>query len=390
MRQFLDNIKKPFEKGGKYERFFPLIDALDTFLYTPGHATHSGSHIRDAVDLKRTMFTVIVALLPALLFGMFNVGYQHFLAIGASASHLDSFLYGATQVLPIVLVSYAAGLGVEFVFCIINRHAIQEGFLVSGLLIPMIMPIETPLWMIAIATAFAVLFAKEVFGGTGMNVFNVALIARAFLFFAYPTKMSGDKVWVALDGQNAVDGFTGATALGDLAALTAESSSDALLQVTAKYPLWDAFIGTIPGSIGETSKLCILMGAVILLLTRVASWKTMISFFFGGFLMSVLFTIWGANPYMQLAPWHQIMLGGFMFGGVFMITDPVSSAQTEQGKYIYGFLAGFLAILIRVFNPAYPEGVMMAILFMNAMAPMIDHYVIGANINKRLNRKKQA
>jgi Na+-transporting NADH:ubiquinone oxidoreductase subunit B len=388
-KRLLDHVKPIFDKGGKLEKLYPVYDALDTFLYTPGHVTHSGSHIRDAVDLKRTMITVIFALLPALFFGMWNLGYQHALAIGLQEGNWDHFLFGAFKALPLIVVSYGAGLTAEFIFCIVKKHAIQEGFLVSGLLIPMIMPVEVPLWMLAVCTVLAVVVAKEVFGGTGMNIFNVALMTRAMMFFAYPTKMSGDKVWIATDGEKVIDGFSGATALGDLASLTGTQPSLTLAQIVEKYPLWDSFIGTIPGSIGETSALCCLIGGFILVATGIGSLRTMLSFFLGGLAMSFLFNIWGANEYMNLAPIHQLMLGGFMFGGVFMITDPVTAAQTANGKIIYGFLAGFLAIMIRVFNPAYPEGVMMAILFMNAMAPLIDHYVVQANITKRLNRVKK-
>lgn len=381
------------DKSEKTKKFWPLIDSLDTFAFTPNHTTTSGSHIRDGIDLKRTMITVIIALVPCLLFGMWNVGHQHFLAIGEAADLMDKFIYGLLKVLPVIVVSYAVGLGVEFIFCIKNGHAIQEGFLVSGLLIPLIMPVGTPLWMIAVATAFAVLIAKEVFGGTGMNVLNVALTARAFLFFSYPTMMSGDKVWTALDGiAPAADGYSGATYLGKLASFTSETPVYSNLQeFYTMLPFNDLMTGAYAGSIGETSAIACLIGAVILLFTGIASWRVMISFLIGGLAMGYLFNaIAGDNLYMQVDPIYQIMLGGFMFGMVFMVTDPVSAAQTNVGKWIYGFVAGFLAILIRVANPAYPEGVMLAILFVNVMAPIFDHYVIQANVNKRLKRVKTA
>lgn len=393
MRKLLDKIKPNFEEGGKLERWYPVYDSLDTFLYTPGHSTHSGSHIRDGVDLKRTMFMVIIALIPATLFGMWNIGYQHALSTGIEASLMDNFIFGLIKVLPIIVVSYAVGLGVEFTFCIIKKHAIQEGFLVSGLLIPLIMPVETPLWMVAVGTVFAVLIAKEVFGGTGMNIVNVALTARAFLFFAYPTKLSGSEVWVS----EKADGYSGATALGDLAGtidMKIEKGRQVVdsmfYAVDAKYSLFNSFFGLIPGSIGETSAFAILIGAAILLFTGVASWRIILSFFVGGFVMASLFNLWGANAFMEVEAIHQLMLGGFMFGMVFMATDPVTASQTNTGKIIYGFLGGFLAILIRVFNPAYPEGVMLAILFVNVMAPLIDHYVINANVKRRLKRVKTA
>ncbi len=382
----INKVKPNFEEGGKLHKYWPMFDALDTFLFTPGHATTKGSHIRDAIDLKRTMMTVIIALVPCLLFGMWNVGHQHFLATGVEAELLEKFWFGFIRVIPFVVVSYAVGLGVEFIFCIKNGHAIQEGFLVSGMLIPLVMPIDTPLWMVAVATAFAVLIGKEVFGGTGMNILNVALTARAFLFFAYPTKMSGNKVWIDLADKAGVDGFTGATALGDAAA---KMPMEAFSQ---KFSLMEAFIGSIPGSIGETSVIACLIGAVILLQTGVASWRIMLSGVLGALTISFLFNQFGpeGNTLMELSPLYQLCLGGFAFGLVFMATDPVTASQTNTGKWIYGFLIGFLAILIRVFNPAYPEGVMLAILFANVMAPLIDHYVIQANINKRLKRVKTA
>lgn len=383
---------KPKKKGFLYW----VWDSQYTFLFTPGHTTKSGAHIRDAVDLKRTMFTVIIALIPCLLFGIWNTGHQHFLATGQvspddalMAEFGGKVLFGLIKVLPMVVVSYVVGLGAEFVFCTVKGHAINEGYLVSGLLIPLIMPVDVPLWMVAIAVIFAVVIGKEVFGGTGMNILNVALTARAFLFFAYPTKMSGNEVWISTGGEQTVDGFTGATALGDLASFTGDEPVFSNIGEFANhYTLSDSFFGLIPGSIGETSALAILIGALILLASGVGSWRIMVSFFLGGLSMGAIFNAVGINPFMELDPIHQLMLGGFMFGMVFMATDPVTAAQTNTGKFIYGFLGGFLAIMIRVFNPAYPEGVMMAILFMNVMAPLIDHYVVQANINKRLKRMK--
>lgn len=401
LRNILDSVKPHFSKGGKFEKYWPLLDGFETFLFVPGHATHKGSHIRDGIDLKRTMVMVILALIPCLLFGMWNAGHQHFLALGeltgAGEGFMDKLLFGLIKVLPIVIVSYSVGLGIEFAFCIIKGHSIQEGFLVSGMLIPLCLPVEVPLWMVAVATAFAVVIGKEVFGGTGMNILNPALTARAFLFFAYPTEMSGNKVWVDTTveaGQKVVDGFTGATALGDLATLTKLSANaPEVAQVTSMfadggtYSFMNSFLGLIPGSIGETSALACLIGAALLIITGIGSWRIMASMFVGGLTMAFIFNLWGANPYMTaIGPLHQLMIGGFMFGMVFMATDPVSAAQTNTGKYIYGFLAGFLGIMIRIFNPAYPEGIMMAILLMNVFAPLIDHYVVQSNIKRRMKR----
>ncbi len=385
-RNLVDSVKPNFAKGGKLEKFHWVFDGLETFLFTPGHATASGSHIRDGIDLKRTMSIVITAMIPCLLFGMWNVGHQHYLAIGEfmamGEGFWDKFLFGAIKVLPIVVVSYGVGLGIEFVFCSIKGHPIQEGYLVSGMLIPLVMPVDTPLWMVAIGAAFAVIIGKEVFGGTGMNIVNVALTARAFLFFAYPTMMSGDKVWVNTSveaGQQVVDGFSGATSLG-LAATG---------HVGSIVPMMDSFWGIEAGSIGETSVFACLIGAAILLITGIGSWRIMLSVLLGGLAMSGIFNMVGpslGNDYMQIPVLHQLMLGSFFFGLVFMATDPVTATQTNTGKWIYGFLIGLLAILIRVVNPAYPEGMMLAILFMNVMAPLIDHYVVQANIKHRLKR----
>ncbi|MGV6861824.1 MAG: NADH:ubiquinone reductase (Na(+)-transporting) subunit B [Putridiphycobacter sp.] len=385
------------EHDSKWAKLHPAWDAFYTFLFTPDEVTTNGAHIRDGIDLKRTMFTVVMALVPALLFGIYNTGHWHFYALGETTEYMDMFgdkvIYGLIRVLPIVVVSYAVGLGVEFLFAIKNGHAVQEGFLVSGMLIPLIVPVDTPLWMIAIATIFAVVIGKEVFGGTGMNIVNVALTARAFLFFGYPTKMSGNKVWVGglsdMDKASYPDGFTGATPLGDLASFATDEPVYATLgEFSNHWSLTDAIFGFIPGSIGETSMIAIGLGALLLLATGIASWRIMLSFFVGGLAMGYLFNATAVNPFMELDPINQIALGGFAFGAVFMITDPVTAAQTNTGKYIYGFLAGFFAILVRVFNPAFPEGVMMAILFFNVMAPLIDHYVIQANVKRRNKRLK--
>jgi Na+-transporting NADH:ubiquinone oxidoreductase subunit B len=385
--KFLEEKVKPnFEEGGKLEKFYPAYDALETFMFVPGHTTPKvGSHIRDGIDMKRTMIMVVLAMVPALLFGIWNTGYQHFLAMGETSTLWENLSYGAIQVLPIVIVSYAAGLGVEFLFAIIKKHQVNEGFLVSGMLIPLIMPVEIPLWMVAVATIFAVVIGKEVFGGTGMNILNVALTARAFLFFAYPTWMSGDKVWISggMDGAIA-DGSTGATLL----AQATEKSSGFVNAAGAEYgnTAMDAFLGFIPGSIGETSVFAILIGAAVLLITGIGSWKIMLSAVLGGYVMGLIFNAFAVNPFMEVPAHEQLLFGGFAFGVVFMATDPVTASQTGTGKYIYGFLIGLLAIMIRVFNPAYPEGVMLAILFMNVMAPLIDHYVIRANVNRRKKR----
>ena len=384
-RNILNSVKPLFEKGGKLEKFYPAYDAFETFLFVPGHTTHGGVHIRDAIDLKRTMITVVIALVPCLLFGIWNAGHQHYLAFGMYPGLEDGFmekvLFGLSRVLPIIVVSYISGLTVEFIAAIIRKHSVNEGFLVTGMLIPLIMPVDIPLWMVAIATIFAVIVGKEVFGGTGMNILNPALTARAFLFFAYPAFMSGDKVWIDTSPVNAsqlVDGFSGATPL----AVAAAGEMQNVPSMAA------AFWGYIPGSIGETSAFACLIGAAILIYSGIGSWKIMLSAVIGGLAMGFLFNAFGSTPFMQMDPFQQLILGGFMFGVVFMATDPVSGTQTETGKYIYGFLIGFLAIMIRVFNPAYPEGIMLAILFMNVMAPLIDHFVIEANIKRRLKRSK--
>lgn len=394
LRKYVDQLKPHFSKGGKFEKLHSVFDGFETFLFTPNVTSKRGTHIHDAIDSKRTMIMVVIALVPALLFGMYNVGYQHYIAVGQEVGFWDIFFFGALAVLPVVIVSYGVGLGIEFVIAQIKGHEIQEGFLVSGMLIPLIVPVDTPLWMVAVATAFAVVFAKEVFGGTGMNIFNVALVARAFLFFAYPTFMSGDKVWVrtgttfGLGEGTTVDSFSGATVLGEVA--TAPGAT-ATLTDTLGNPISfiDGFLGLIPGSIGETSTLAILLGAVILLLTGVASWKVIVSVFGGGAAMALVFNAIGPDTASANLEWfNHLVFGGFAFGAVFMATDPVTSARTETGKWIYGFMIGAFTIIIRVLNPGYPEGMMLAILFMNIFAPLIDYYVVDANIKKRLKRAR--
>jgi Na+-transporting NADH:ubiquinone oxidoreductase subunit B len=389
--KFLENIveglRPNFEKGGKFERYYKAFEAFETFAFTPGHVTHGGAHVRDAIDLKRTMFTVVIAMLPVLLFGIYNTGYQYYTSLGQEASMLEMIIFGAMKVLPLIVVSYGVGLGIEFAIAVYKNHSVNEGYLVSGLLIPLCLPVDVPLWMVAVATAFAVIIGKEVFGGTGMNILNVALTARAFLFFAYPTKMSGNEVWIANSNEikaAGVDAFTGATALGDAA------NKIPVDQIMAKYSLMDSFLGFIPGSVGETSTLACLIGAAILIFSGIGSWKIILSTFVGGFVMGAIFNAFHLNPLMEIPAIHHLCLGGFAFGAVYMATDPVTASQTEFGKYIYGFFIGVFAILIRVFNPAYPEGVMLAILFMNVMAPLIDHYVVESNIKRRLNRVKIA
>lgn len=391
LRNVFDNLRPNFEKGGKFERYYKAFEAMETFAFTPGHVTHRGTHIKDAIDLKRTMFIVVISLIPCLLFGTWNTGHQHYLAIGEFTGLGDGFwekvLFGLGKVLPLLIVSYGVGLGIEFLFAIIKNHSVNEGYLVSGMLIPLVLPSEVPLWMVAIATAFAVVIGKEVFGGTGMNILNPALTARAFLFFAYPTKMSGNSVWISTGDEATVDGYTGETLLSQAITTNSNFFDAAGNQFGgATEATWAAFWGWIPGSIGETSTFAILLGAALLLWTGIGSWRIMLSFLLGGLTMSLIFNAWAATPFMTVNPLLQICMGGFMFGMVFMATDPVSAAQTNTGKWIYGFLAGLLGIVIRVFNPAYPEGIMMGILFMNVMAPLIDHYVVEANIKRRLKR----
>ncbi|MHA7111800.1 NADH:ubiquinone reductase (Na(+)-transporting) subunit B [Sunxiuqinia elliptica] len=381
LRNFFEKTKPHVQKGAKYHWLHSTHDAFFTLAFVQKDTSKSGTHVHDYIDLKRTMGMVVLALVPALLMGMYNIGYQHFGALGQldTAGFFDLFLFGLLKVLPVIIVSYVVGLGIEFLFAQLRGHEVNEGFLVSGILIPMVMPINTPLWMIGVATAFAVIFGKEVFGGTGMNIWNPALIARAFLFFAYPAQMSGDSVWISASGiESMADGFTGATPMAQ--AVLGETNLDA----------WHAFIGLIPGSIGETSTLAILIGAAILIITGIGNWKIMLSTVLGGVFMGILLNIFAVNAYMEMPFWEHLIIGGFAFGAVFMATDPVSAAQTEKGKWIYGFLIGVLAILIRVVNPAYPEGMMLAILLMNTFAPLIDHYIIQGNIKRRLKRVQQS
>ncbi|WP_298955554.1 NADH:ubiquinone reductase (Na(+)-transporting) subunit B [uncultured Nonlabens sp.] len=381
VRKKLDQARKPFEPGQKLEKFAPAINAFDTFLYTPNHTTKKGAHIRDVVDLKRTMITVVFALIPALLFGMWNTGAQYLyqdmgLDNVTDVPFWDAFIEGAILVMPLILVSYIVGLTIEFIFAIYRGHEVNEGYLVTGLLIPMIFPVDIPLWMLAISVAFAVLIGKEAFGGTGMNILNPALTARAFAFFAYPLYMSGNAIWVH---QGATDGISGETILGTLA----QGKSVA-------YSFFDAAAGFIPGSVSETSTIAVLIGAAILILTKVGSWRIILSGFVGAAVMGLIFNAFGLNALMEFKWYMHLVVGGLSFGLVFMATDPVSAAQTMKGKWIYGFLCGFFGVMIRVFNPAYPEGIMLAILLMNVFAPTIDHYVIQANVNKRKKRLAKA
>ena len=378
LKKFLDNLKPTFSEGGKLSAFGSLFDAAETFFYVPNEtAKMRGAQIHDAIDSKRSIFFVVIALIPAILFGMYNIGLQHYAAIGEESTLLCNFLYGLAVMLPKIVVSYAVGLGIEIAVAQWKKEEVHEGFFVTGILIPLIVPVNCPLWIIAIATAFSVIFAKEVFGGTGMNVFNPALVTRAFLFFAYPTMMSGDKVWVngnymdCINGAT-VDGVSAATPLGQLAAGEAVTAS----------PM-DTIIGTIPGSIGETSVIAILIGAVILIWANIASWKIILSTFAGGALMAYLLRYDGAQNFEW---WEQLTVGGFCFGAVFMATDPVTSPRTEGGKWIFGFLIGAMTIIIRVLNPGYPEGTMLAILLMNIFAPLFDYCFVQSNINKRAKR----
>ena len=392
VRNLVDKIKPTFSKGGKLGFMESTFDAFETFLFVPNTTTVRGAHIRDCNDMKRTMSMVIIALLPAMLFGFYNVGYQHALSVGETPELWSALGFGFLKVLPIIVVSYIVGLGIEFAVAQIRGHEVNEGFLVTGLLIPMVMPVDVPLWMVALGTAFAVIFGKEVFGGTGMNVFNPALMARAFVFFAYTPSMSGAKVWISglTEGQGVVDGFSGATALDTFAQMTeatAANNTELANSLMQGFDPMAAFLGFIPGSIGETSTLAILIGAVILLWVGVASWRTMVSVFVGGLAMGYLFQALGVTTY---PAWWHLVVGGFAFGAVFMATDPVTSAQTNAGKYIVGFMTGAIAIMIRVINPAYPEGMMLSILFMNALTPLVDYFVVERNIKRRQNRVKLA
>ena len=375
LRKLTDKIKPTFEKGGKLSFLYSTFEAFETFLFVPNTVTVKGVHVRDSVDLKRVMTTVMIAIVPSLLFGIFNIGYQHNLAANAGMEFWEMVWYGFLKIIPLYLVSYIVGLGIEFASAQIRGHEVNEGYLVTGLLIPLIVPVTTPLWMLALAVAFAVIIGKEIFGGTGMNIWNPALLARAFLFFAYPSHMSGDKVWVA-----GVDGFSGATPL----AQTSEGLS------SLQYSVSDMFFGFIPGSVGETSTLAILLGAVILIYTGIGSWKIMISTVGGALVLGLIANLAAPSPdsAMAIPAWYHLIMGGFAFGTVFMATDPVTASQTEHGKWIYGFLIGALTVIIRLFNPGYPEGMMLAILLMNTFAPLIDHIVVGRNIKRRLKRAK--
>lgn len=390
----MERIRPSFEEGGRLHAFRSVYEGMDTFLFTPRQtAAARGAQIHDALDSKRIMTMVIVALLPCFFFGMYNTGYQHWLAAGATSFPFwELMLYGFLAILPCVIVTYAVGLGIEFAFAQWRGEEIQEGFLVTGLMIPLILPVDTPVWMVAVATAFAVIFAKEVFGGTGYNIFNVALVARAFLFFAYPAQMSGDSVFVSHGsmlgvGDALADGFSCATPLGQIASAT---GGDFALQGINGAPIsaWDAFLGLIPGSFGETSVLCILIGAAVLLLTRVASWRIMLSVVLGGLAMGWLANVCATPTYpaSYLSPLDQLLYGGFAFAAVFMATDPVTAARTRKGQYVYGFLIGVIAVLIRTYNAGYPEGAMLAVLLMNAFAPLIDYFVVQANIRRRRRR----
>jgi Na+-transporting NADH:ubiquinone oxidoreductase subunit B len=388
LKRNIDKIKPHFEKGGKLSKFHSVFDGFYTFLFTPNETSRSGVHIHDGNDSKRTMIMVVLALLPCCLFGMWNIGLQHFMAIGdPGREFFKLFFYGFFAVLPQILTAYIVGLGIEFIVAQIRGHEIQEGFLVSGILIPMICPVDTPCWMLAIAVAFAVIFAKEVFGGTGYNFLNVALVTRAFLFFSYPSKMSGDNVFVQLGSQTAVDSYSGATPLGQLA-----SSTDGAVQLTNvlgdPLSMTDIFFGFYPGSWGETSTFCILIGAAILLISGMANWRIMLSGLLGGFFMAVVAHNWMSPlyPVSYLQPLEQLCLGGFMFAIVFMATDPVTACRTNTGKYIYGALIGIIAILIRVYNTGYPEGAMLSVLLMNCFAPLIDYCVVNSNIRRRMRR----
>lgn len=394
LKRFMERIRPSFEAGGRLHAFRSVYEGMDTFLFTPRQtAAARGAQIHDALDSKRIMIMVIVALLPCFFFGMYNTGYQHWLAAGATSFPFwELMLYGFLAILPCVIVTYAVGLGIEFAFAQWRGEEIQEGFLVTGLMIPLILPVDTPVWMVAVATAFAVIFAKEVFGGTGYNIFNVALVARAFLFFAYPAQMSGDSVFVSHGsmlgvGDALADGFSCATPLGQIASAT---GGDFALQGIngASISAWDAFLGLIPGSFGETSVLCILIGAAVLLLTRVASWRIMFSVVLGGLAIGWLANVCATPTYpaSYLSPLDQLLYGGFAFAAVFMATDPVTAARTRKGQYVYGFLIGVIAVLIRTYNAGYPEGAMLAVLLMNAFAPLIDYFVVQANIRRRRRR----
>lgn len=391
LQKKFDELKPLFDKGAKWEKFHPIYEGHRTIFFAPDFITdRKGTQIKDATDLKRVMMTVIIAMIPCLIFGMWNVGHQHYIATGIEATILDKFWIGILKVVPIIVVSYAVGLGIEFTFCVIHQKPVEEGYLVTGLLIPLIMPATIPLWQVAIATAFAVIIGKEVFGGTGMNVLNIALTARVFLYFAYPSQISGD-VWTYLGDKTPVDGFSGATILayGAEASTTSNTSVMELASghwYAGMFDFWNMFLGIIPGSIGETSTLMCIIGAIILIATGVGSWKIITGVVLGTLLMGGLFNIVGGNGFMEMPAHYHLVIGGLAFGAVFMATDPVSASQTEFGKWIYGILIGVVTVLIRVVNPAYPEGIMLAILFMNVFAPLIDFYVVEANKKRRLAR----
>ena len=378
LKNVVNRLKPTFSQGGKFGFLHATFEAFESFLFVPNRVTHSGSHLRNANDLKRIMSVVIIALIPALLFGIWNTGYQHYLSLGHLPGFWSICRYGLFKIIPLLIVSYGVGLGIEFTSAQIRGHEVNEGFLVTGMLIPLIMPADVPLWMLALAVAFAVIIGKEVFGGTGMNIWNPALLARAFLFFAYPSHISGSSVWIGglTKGVGVVDGFSGATPLANAAA-------------GLDLPAWhQLFLGTIPGSVGETSTLAILLGALLLLVTGIASWKIMVSCVAGALSIGFLVNALAVNPYMEIPACYHVLMGGFAFGAVFMATDPVTSAQTETGKWIYGFLIGSFTVCLRIFNPAYPEGMMLAILLMNTFAPLIDHYVVQASVRRRIKRTK--
>ncbi len=391
LRKQLDSVRHNFEKGGKLEKYYFAYEAFDTFLFSPNTTTEvKGVQVRDAVDLKRLMMTVVIAMLPCLIFGMWNVGQQHFVALGQTGTFGEKFWIGLVRTVPIIVVSYAVGLGIEFVFATLRRHPVNEGFLVTGMLIPLVMPASIPLWQVAIATAFAVVIGKEAFGGTGMNVLNVALTARAFLYFAYPSQISGE-VWTYLgDGAKMVSGYSGATPL----ALAAQSTGNVVNDLNSFgagwadgiYNFWNMFLGVMPGCIGETSTLMCLIGAAILVISGVGSWKIIVSVFAGAFGMGLFLNAVGTSPFSQMPAHYHLVIGGLAFGAVFMATDPVTAAQTETGKWFYGFLIGVFTVLVRVYNPAYPEGIMLAILLMNVFAPLIDYFVVSANKKRRIQR----
>lgn len=394
LKNLFDGLKPNFEKGGKWEKFHTLYEGHRTIVFAPDLTTKAkGAQIKDATDLKRVMITVVIAMIPTLLFGILNIGEQHFLATGEEATWMDKALFGAMSVLPILIVTYGVGLLTEFVFCVVRNHPVSEGYLVSGMLIALVLPPHIPLWQVALATIFAVVIGKEVFGGTGMNILNVAMTARAFLYFAYPANISGDQVWTYLADKTPVDGFSGATALSvvynagvqEVNAVEALNQHNSVLG-SGLYSFYNMFMGWVPGAIGETSTLMCLIGAVILIATGVGSWKIIVSGFAGAYAMGLLLNVLAVNEYMALPPQYHWVMGGLAFGIVFMATDPVSAAQTETGKWIYGFLIGVLTIIIRVTNPAYPEGIMLAVLFMNVVAPLIDYYVVKANKTRRLQR----